>query len=285
MPRSPTRLKKPREEARRSLQERIDKFLEIADDDPSREGLQKAIAREKQWREYNCDLLDTLFTTPKYADEYRDVVLPLQTVMDRYFDSNTFETVKSRLVASLTNQIGKLRSILNRLELIEEEEAAALQPVQPPDKAFWLVTLAERFHLVARQMLERHADRPGFEIKDEYDVQDLVHALLHIFFEDIRPEEPTPSHAGAGAKMDFLLPELEAVVETKMTRPSLKRRVLGDELLADIARYQKHPGCRTLYCIVYDPGTFIRNPRGLEADLNGQHGDLAVRVMIVPKGT
>jgi hypothetical protein len=33
-------------------------------------------------------------------------------------------------------------------------------------------------------------------LKDEYDVQDLLYALLRIFFDDVRPEEWTPSFAG-----------------------------------------------------------------------------------------
>jgi hypothetical protein len=284
MPQAPTRLKKSRDEARRLLRERMDKAVEIDNDIRSQQELQKAVAREKLWREYNCQLLDTIFTTPEYADEYRASVLPLFSVADRYFPDPGFETLKSRLVASITSQIAKLVSIINRLELVEEESAAP-RSGQPPDKARWLVTLAERFHLVARQMLKRHAGRAGFELKDEYDVQDLFHALLTIFFDDIRKEEWTPSYAGGTGRMDFLLPELKAVVELKMMRPSLSTKELGDQLLVDIARYQVHPGCRTLYCIVYDPDGLISNPRGVEADLSRQHGDLVVQVMIVPRGT
>jgi hypothetical protein len=145
--------------------------------------------------------------------------------------------------------------------------------------------LAERFHLVARQLRQRRESRPTLDVKDEYDCQDLFHALLRIDFDDIRPEEGTPSFAGALAKMDFLLAELETVVELKMMRPSLTTRKLRDELLVDIRTYQTHPDCRTLFCVVYDPDGRISNPRGFEADLNGEHGDLVVRVMIVPKGT
>lgn len=42
---------------------------------------------------------------------------------------------------------------------------------------------------VANQLTNRYADRPTLEISDEYDVQDLFHALLHLFFDDIREEE------------------------------------------------------------------------------------------------
>jgi REase_DpnII-MboI len=33
------------------------------------------------------------------------------------------------------------------------------------------------------------------DIKDEYDVQDLLHAILRAFFDDVRPEEFVPSYA------------------------------------------------------------------------------------------
>jgi hypothetical protein len=52
-------------------------------------------------------------------------------------------------------------------------------------------------HLVARQLRKRHRDRATLIIADEYDVQDLLHALLRLEFDDVRPEENTPSYAGA----------------------------------------------------------------------------------------
>jgi hypothetical protein len=67
--------------------------------------------------------------------------------------------------------------------------------------------------------------------------------------------------------MDFHLQEVGAVIETKMTRKGLNAKKLGEELLIDIARYQNHQHCKSLYCIVYDPEQRIQNPRGLEADI------------------
>ena len=85
--------------------------------------------------------------------------------------------------------------------------------------------------------------------------------------------------------MDFLLPELESVVELKMTRPSRSTSELRDELLVDIETYQKHPDCHTLFCIVYDPDKRISNPTGFEDDMNREDGNFVVRVIIVPKGS
>ena len=105
---------------------------------------------------------------------------------------------------------------------------------------------------------------------------------MRIPFDDVRPEEWTPSYAGGASRIDFLLPEIEAVVEIKKSRPSLGARELGEQLIVDIAKYKRHPDCRTLFCFVYDPDGRIANPRGIENDLNAKQDELTVRVLIAP---
>lgn len=108
-------------------------------------------------------------------------------------------------------------------------------------------------------------------------MQDLLHALLRIHFADIRPEEWTPSYAGASARTDFLLPAISTVIETKKTRPGMTAKQLGEQLIIDIARYRKHPQCSRLVCFVYDPEGKIANSSGIE-----NHG-IEVRTFILPK--
>ena len=120
------------------------------------------------------------------------------------------------------------------------------------------------------------------EITDEYDVQDLLNAILRLHFEDVRPEEWTPSYAGGNNRMDFLLKNEEISIEVKMTRNGLKDKELGEQLIIDIAKYKAHPNCKTLYCYVFDPDGHIRNPRGLENDLTKEHDGLDVKVYIRP---
>jgi hypothetical protein len=184
------------------------------------------------------------------------------------------ENVKGVVTAAL------VRVKRNPLALKQVALIATARGAKDPDA---IVRLAERFHLVICQLRERHAQRQTLDVADEYDVQDLFHALLTIFFDDIRKEEWAPSYAGGASRMDCLLPELEAVVETKRTRSSMSTRELGEQLIVDIAKYKKHPMCRTLFCVVYDPEGRISNPRGVENDLNNEQGEIAVRVMIVPK--
>jgi len=152
------------------------------------------------------------------------------------------------------------------------------------DSIQFLKQLCSRFHIIARQLRQRYNNRPTLDVSDEYDVQDLIHALLRINFEDIRPEEWTPSYAGGSSRMDFLLNREGIVVETKKTRRNLGAKEISDQLIIDIDRYSHHPNCKMLFCFVYDPEGRIANPDGLERDLSKDHNQTIVSVFITPKG-
>lgn len=145
-----------------------------------------------------------------------------------------------------------------------------------------LIRLFDRFHRVALQIQRRHDNRPTIIIRDEYDVQDLLHSLMKIFFDDVRAEEWTPSYAGKSARMDFLLKQCKTVVEVKRTRQGLSDKELGDQLIVDVERYKAHPDCNKLFCFVYDPEGRIDNPEGLINDLNNRHEGF-VKVVVEPR--
>jgi hypothetical protein len=185
-------------------------------------------------------------------------------------------------------QIKLLESCIEQLQArVDSQPPPPTSEAAPADDTElwleWLELLADQFHVVVRQLGQRHADRSTLEVNDEYDVQDLVHALLRIFFDDVRAEETTPSYAGGTARMDFLLKRERIVLEIKKTRSGLGAREIGEQLLIDIARYRSHPDCKTLVCFVYDPEDKISNPTGLERDLSGNRDGLDVRVYIRPR--
>jgi DNA-binding sugar fermentation-stimulating protein len=141
--------------------------------------------------------------------------------------------------------------------------------------------ILRRVHQAVRQMKHRHDDRPGITISDEYDVQDFLHALLRALFDDIRTEEYCPSYAGGASRIDFFLKSASIAIEVKVASVSLKDKKIGEQLMIDVQRYQAHPGCKTLFCLVYDPHGELRNPAGLEADLTKKYDSLDVRVVVV----
>ncbi len=141
----------------------------------------------------------------------------------------------------------------------------------------------DKFHKVAKHLLYRHNERDTLEITDEYDVQDLLNALLIQFYDDVRPEEWNPSYAGGSTRNDFLLKNEEIVIEVKKTNKRLKDKQIGEQLIIDIAKYQTHPNCKELYCFVYDPDEYIKNPKGLISDLEKLSNNIKVNVIIKPE--
>jgi hypothetical protein len=152
------------------------------------------------------------------------------------------------------------------------------------DAVALVVQICRHFHQCALQMLSRHANRHTLKITDEFDVQDLLHSLLKLHFDDVRPEEWTPSYAGSSSRMDFLLKRERVVVETKMTRKNLGQKEVANELTEDIARYRKHPDCSALVCFVYDPGHSCANAAAIETDVPQSSPGFPVTVVVGPQG-
>jgi hypothetical protein len=185
---------------------------------------------------------------------------------------------------ALKSQGRAIADFLKLCERLLRQVQIKLPTIQPEPRtgnnADLVILLCKRFHFVARQLQQRQRGRTPFEINDEYDVQDLLHALLRLHFEDVRPEEWTPSYAGKSSRMDFLLKQEKIVIETKMTREKLGTAEVSDELIIDVAHYKEHRDCGMLACLVYDPAVRIKNPRGFEADIARQ-SDPEMRVVCI----
>lgn len=216
-----------------------------------------------EWGKTIGDYMEANWSTGFYSRDSRAISEGTRVPAHLYFMAAAYQS--ETRCAAVRTFIGESRRLLRQVELnaasvdqVEDASGRALKTV---------LALCDRFHQVARQLRQRRQNRPTLEIVDEYDAQDLLHALLRLHFDDIRPEEWTPSYAGGSARMDFLLKEEQIVVEAKMTRAGLGAKEASEQLIIDAARYSGHPDCKTLVCFVYDPTSLIKNPRGVERDL------------------
>lgn len=175
----------------------------------------------------------------------------------------------------------KTKQILNALGEDPTGPRATRAQSQVVNQQREVVTrICDRFQLIAAQMLRRRNNRATLTITDEYDVQDLLHSLLVLFFDDVRREECTPSYAGGSSRMDILLKPETTVIEAKY---NLVNKQVREQLAIDIAMYRAHPDCKTLICFVYDPNGRLENPKGVEADLGKLSTDeLQVIVLVRP---
>ena len=221
-----------------------------------------------------------------YYDDIDLIKFTIEELIEWY--KNNINNIVSNQYVDNKDVHRKNKEVLNELlSYIESEKIA------PPKSRYIsinnessldsLMRLISKFHLVVKQLRHRYNSRQTLDISDEYDVQDLLHSLLYLYFDDIRSEEWTPSYAGKCSRQDFLLKKENIVIEVKKTRNGLSEKEIGDQLIIDIARYKSHPECKILVCFVYDPEERILNPVGIENDLTKEQNGLKVIVKIIQK--
>jgi len=165
------------------------------------------------------------------------------------------------------------------------EQRNSSGPAKPSNVEDLLMVLLRGLRRAMHPLTHRRKGAQQLTFSNEYDVQDMLHALLRPWVSDIRPEEFTPSYAGSSTRMDFLLPAHGLVIELKFVRDRTHAKRIGDELIIDIEHYRVHPQCKTLWCVVYDPDNLLTNAEGLRTDLEGKRsredGELIVKALVV----
>lgn len=238
--------------------------------------------RYATWDRQNYRFLDELFDTDEIAVEYNAVAKFKLT--GTYRSPERAEQHQKRI----DRKVKWFKELARRIDnhFPAAEEAPPNRPFSETLSALEKIDLlCSRFHAVVDQLKQpkrRNKRAPGLSPMDEYDVQDVLHALLWIFFRDVRPEDPVPQRAGAASRTDFVLKQEEIIVEVKKTRTNLRDNEVGKELIVDIERYKARKDCKLAYCFIYDPEHYIRNPAGLE-ELSRNDADLAVKVVVMPK--
>lgn len=229
------------------------------------------------WRQKCLSVLDRIFgDDSKQAKSLCDVNF-------RYYGISQLGDNRPQYAAfnnGISKSIEVLRSFIWEIDSFGVPIDSSVEDPQHALKQINMI--CSGFHSVVRQLRSRYLNRPTFEVEDEYDVQDLLHALLRIQFDDIRPEEWTPSYAGKSTRMDFLLKKEKIVIEVKKTRKGLDSKRLGEELIIDIAHYRNHSDCDYLVCFVYDPEDRIVNAAGIKSDLSSGDSSLNIQVIINP---
>ncbi len=145
-----------------------------------------------------------------------------------------------------------------------------------------LERLCSRFPRVLAQL--RAVDQAGFarEPLDEAALGGLMHALLLIDHEDVRPflqegaDGETAADAGLLLKIERIL-FVPRVATAAMAAVELERRIA-----LDVETCRQSLECRTLVVFVYDPTGRIADPRGFEQRMSGERTGVTVRAIVAP---
>ena len=255
-------------------------------------GAPPALAHHTKWKEW-------LFQAGQ--DPNTDSLRVLGNILEEYMDTRPADAFnfsqwndnRLRIEGVLAEdglryfRLGRVLPVGQAAEIERNGQIAARLISAKPDNVDEVIeVVTQGLRRAMHPLTYRRKGADQLRFTNEYDVQDLLHALLRPWVQDVRPEEYTPSYAGKSTRMDFLLPAHELVIETKCVRDRQHAKSVGDELLLDIAHYAAHPVCKKLWCVVYDPEHFLTNPQGLK-DLEGEHTKdekgIVVRMFIIHK--
>jgi hypothetical protein len=157
------------------------------------------------------------------------------------------------------------------------------QPLSEQETLKLVRKVCLRLHAVARQLRLRKDSRPTVEIEDDYDLQDLLRALLKMEFDEVGTDEWTPPYAGSLPRTTILLNREQIAIVAKKTRSGMTTKDIAEQVSTDSAFYSARNRCTTLFCFVYDPEGRIGSPKRLETDLTRVSDRYNVEVLVAPK--
>ncbi len=154
----------------------------------------------------------------------------------------------------------------------------APRPARAPDVLAVLDGLLRKLPRAVRQLRVRHDGRPAFRVEDEFDLADLLRAVLPLNFDDVRPEGRTPSYA-PGTRTDFVLAAEQTAVTGKRVTRAEDEGDLARQLAEDAAYYERRGGVKRLVALVYDPEQQLPEPARFESACRCDEG-LMVRCVV-----
>lgn len=133
-----------------------------------------------------------------------------------------------------------------------------------------VLTLCQRLPNAARILATRDRARAPFVISHEYDVQDLLHAVLRAYLKYSVHEEPLGKVGGAkSSRADVAIEDIGTIVEVKFVRGPKDQQRLVEEFAQDLLLYAKWPHLRHFIYLVYNSAD-LRDPEALMR-LEGDH--------------
>jgi REase_DpnII-MboI len=155
---------------------------------------------------------------------------------------------------SLSHLIDAVQMILGRLEgFADDNEFRVGEFASVNSDVELIVKLCSRLKQAARALGDRQHKKPGFDITDEYDIQDLVHALLRAYFKYPVRENPLPKVAGAvSTRADLCIEQLGVIIELKHVKSPTDQGRIEKDIAEDLVFYSSWTSLRTLIFVIYN---------------------------------
>ena len=212
-----------------------------------------------------------------YLPDFEDAVkTPQWLVLPRFASSrgNNFASASAREKASNSRLAAqaqqRILAFLDGLLALDVEKTAHAghdgKTEETPVGAAeidWVLTILRRFSLAARALQNRpRAEKAAaaYAIEDEYDVQDLLFAVLKPLCDDLEREDPVPKTAGDSGRVDLSSRMLGTIIEIKFAKNPTRAAAISRECRERVVTYSRWPDLRHLVFFVYDPDGLMSDP-------------------------
>jgi hypothetical protein len=140
------------------------------------------------------------------------------------------------------------------MDLTYELLFSGAQGATPEPDERMVEQLCRRLPQSARILATRsRKGKAPYKITDEYDVQDILHALLRAYLKYSVQEDPLPKVAGAkSSRADISIEELGILIEVKYVHGPEDQKRLFEEYSQDLVLYAQWPHLRTLVYLIYN---------------------------------
>lgn len=141
--------------------------------------------------------------------------------------------------------------------------------------------LCSRLPQAAKILVSRRKGKTVFNFDDEYDVQDLLHAILRCYIKETVQENPFPKLAATNSsRADISIEKLGAIIEIKFARVRSDQARITRELSEDLVLYSSCNFLTDLVFVIYNSKE-LRDAEALEdfqkaTEINGRRYNVHV---------
>ena len=142
---------------------------------------------------------------------------------------------------------------------------AGKKQLTPDADVSMIEQICKRVPNAARILYNRQRkDKTPYIVEDEYDVQDLLHAILRTYLKYSVQEDPLPKVAGTkSSRADISIEDIGILIEIKYVRSPDDQKRIFDEFSQDLVVYTSWGPLRTLLFVIFNSGD-LRDPEALE---------------------
>lgn len=114
-----------------------------------------------------------------------------------------------------------------------------------------ILQLCGRLNHSIKVLNRRRAGKQPFEITDEYDVQDLLQAILRAYFKYSISEEPISKLAGSSSRADFAIQDLGIIIEAKYVHGPNEQDRISKQFAEDVHSYSQWSHLAHFIYVIY----------------------------------